>query len=324
MKKQFEKEDNRSRLDENLLSADKDTALDLELTAAFQQEAVCASSQHTDIGMVIENRYELLAMIGQSYAYKVYLAIDKRTKQRWAVKLLSKDQSRDKKYEMQFVIQEAEMLVTFNHPAIPRIVEMIDNPDYIAIVMDYVEGETLDDIVKKQKVLSAELVIDWAKQLCDVLGYLHSLQPPHIYRDMKPANLMLEPTGKIKLIDFGIVRKYKPNQSGDTCSLGTMGYAAPEQYGGRQSDSRTDIYGLGMTMYYLVTGMDPTKSSNVIKPICQVHPQLPKGLEYIISKCIQLNPDDRYQSCSELLADLNRYEKLPKPKGMLGKLFKRR
>lgn len=167
----------------------------------------------------------------------------------------------------------------------------------------------------------ADKVIKWGKQMCSVLGYLHSQNPPLIYRDMKPANVILKPDETIKFIDFGIMRTYKPNQSSDTCCLGTKGYAAPEQFGGSQTDGRTDIFGLGMTMFRLVTGLNPTEPPYEIGPICLVNPNLPKGLEYIISKCTRPNPAERYQSCDELMADLNNYLELPKPKGIFGKLF---
>ena len=134
-------------------------------------------------------------------------------------------------------------------------------------------------------------------------------------------NVILTPDRHLKVIDFGIVRQYDLLKDRDTCFLGTKGYAAPEQFGGPQTDARTDIFGLGMTMFRLVTGVDPTEPPYEIKPVRQVNPNLPKGLEYIISKCIQLNPDERYQSCDELKADLNNYLSLPKPKGILRKLF---
>lgn len=110
----------------------------------------------------------------------------------------------------------------------------------------------------------------------------------------------------------------------DTCWLGTRGYAAPEQYGGIcQTDAKTDIFGLGMTMHHLVTGVDPKEPPYETRPICQINPKLPKGLEYIITKCTQLNPADRYQTCEELMEDLNNYLVLPKPKGIFSKLFKK-
>lgn len=163
------------------------------------------------------------------------------------------------------------------------------------------------------------LVVGWAKQLCDALRYLHSKN--YVYRDMKPANVILKPDGTVKIVDFGIMRTYKPNRACDTACLGTKGYAAPEQFGGSQTDARTDIFGLGMTMFRIVTGIDPVKPPYEIKPICEINPLLPKGLEYIISKCTKPNPNDRYQSCDELMADLNNYMNLPRRKGFFEKLF---
>ena len=104
----------------------------------------------------------------------------------------------------------------------------------------------------------------WAMQLCDALSYLHSQNPPIIYRDMKPANVMLKPEGNIKIIDFGIAREYKEQNLADTTVLGTKGYAPPEQYSG-QTDPRSDIFALGMTMHHLLTGMDP-RSGRLMHP----------------------------------------------------------
>ena len=114
------------------------------------------------------------------------------------------------------------------------------------------------------------------------------------------------------------------NQKEDTCCLGSKGYAAPEQFGGRQTDARTDIFGLGMTMFRLITGINPVEPPYEVKPIRQINPELPRGMEYIISKCTQPDPDKRYQSCDELINDLDNYASLNKPKGLFGKLFGRR
>lgn len=274
------------------------------------------------IGTVIAGKYELLNLIGKGGTFEVYLSRDLKLNKVWAVKVLLKNQFRCNDVVINMAMQEANMIKSLNHHAIPRIVDVIDNDQYFAIVQDYVEGATLDSIVKNYGAQPVEQVVDWAKEICDVLDYFHTLNPPHIYRDMKPSNLILEPNGNIKIIDFGIMRTYKSNQTEDTSYLGTKGYAAPEQYGGRgQTDARTDIYGLGMTMYLLLTGIDPKEQDFVVHPICQVNPNLPKGLEYIIDKCIQIDPKNRYQSCVELMNDLNRYQQLPLKKSLFSKLF---
>lgn len=262
------------------------------------------------IGQIIDDKYEILKMIGQGGMSKVYLAMDKRLNKQWAVKEIQK-KARDKNNEVviQSAIAEANMIKQLDHPSIVRIVDIIENPDVIYIIEDYIEGETLNTILENNGAQPQELVIEWAMQICEALEYLHTRKPPIIYRDMKPANVMLKPDGNIKIIDFGIAREYKEQSLADTVSLGTKGYAAPEQFGGKgQTDARTDVYCLGVTLYHLVTGQSPCEPPYEIYPIRHWNPQLSAGLEAIIEKCTQLNPDDRYQTCAELLYALHHYE----------------
>ena len=176
--------------------------------------------------------------------------------------------------------------------------------------MDYIEGEPLSKIIKEHGPQPQEIVVAWGKQLCEVLYYLHTRKPAIIYRDMKPSNIMLRPDGNIKLIDFGIAREYKEDNTEDTDSLGTKGYAAPEQFGGNgQTDARTDIYCLGVTLYHLVTGRNPCKEPYEVRPIREVNAALSGGLEQIILKCTRKNPNERYQTAMELLYALSIYER---------------
>lgn len=263
-----------------------------------------------NIGQIIDDKYEILTLIGQGGMSKVYLARDRRLNKQWAVKEIQK-KARDKNNEVvvQSAIAEANMIKQLDHPSIVRIVDIIDEPDVIYIIEDYIEGETLNTILEGQGAQPQELVIEWAMQICEALEYLHTRKQPIIYRDMKPSNVMLKPDGNIKIIDFGIAREYKEQSSADTVSLGTKGYAAPEQFGGKgQTDARTDIYCLGVTLYHLITGHSPCDPPYEIYPIRHWNPQLDPGLEAIIEKCTQLNPGDRYQSCAELLYALQHYE----------------
>ena len=275
------------------------------------------------IGKTVDGKYEVLKLIGRGGFYTTYLVRNIHVNKAWAMKVCDKKNRHYSPAMRENILTEPYMMQKLNHPAIPRVVDIIEDEESIYIVRDYIEGETLETIVRMYGAQPADKVIEWGKQMCSALGYLHSQNPPLIYRDMKPANVILKPDGAIKFIDFGIMRAYKPNQSSDTCCLGTKGYAAPEQFGGSQTDARTDIFGLGMTMFRLVTGVDPIEPPYEIKPICMINPSLPKGLEYIISKCIQPNPNERYQSCDELMADLNNYLSLPKPKGIFNKIFKK-
>lgn len=262
------------------------------------------------VGQVIDDKYEILKLIGQGGMSRVYLAMDKRLNKQWAIKEIEK-RAKDKNNEIviQSAIAEANLIKQLDHPAIVRIVDIIDNGDVIYIIEDYIEGETLGSVLETQGAQPQELVIEWAMQICEALEYLHTRKPPIIYRDMKPANVMIKPDGNIKVIDFGIAREYKDQSLADTVSLGTKGYAAPEQFGGKgQTDARTDVYCLGVTLYHLLTGQNPCEPPYEIYPIRHWNPQLSAGLEAIIQKCTQLNPDDRYQSCAELLYALHHYE----------------
>lgn len=263
-------------------------------------------------GSVIDNKYEILKQIGKGGMSTVYLAMDKRLNKQWAVKEINKA-ANDKNNEVvvQSLLAEANLMKRLDHPSLPRIVDIIDNGRTIYVIMDYIEGESLDKILNTNGPQPQALVVEWAKQLCNVLSYLHKQKPPIIYRDMKPANIMLKPEGNLKLIDFGIAREYKQNNMTDTVSLGTRGYAAPEQFGGMgQTDARTDIYCLGVTLYHLLTGQNPAEPPYELYPIRQWNPSLSSGLEYIVQKCTQLNPDDRYQNCDELMYALEHYDEM--------------
>lgn len=263
----------------------------------------------TEIGTVVDGKYEILKLIGTGGMSYVYLAMDKRLNKQWAVKEIKKSANgKNDEIIENSLLAEANLMKRLDHPALPRIVDIIDNGQTIYIIMDYIEGESLDKILNEYGAQPQELVIDWAKQVCDALGYLHSQKPPIIYRDMKPANIMLKPEGNIKIIDFGIAREYKEQNLADTKVLGTKGYASPEHYGNRQTDARSDIYTLGMTMHHLLTGVDPRPADYMYAPIRQWNPELSGGLERIIDKCTAIDPEDRYQNCNELMYALDHYE----------------
>lgn len=264
------------------------------------------------LGTVIDNKYEILKEIGKGGMSTVYLAMDKRLNKQWAIKELRRiPGNENNKILVKSLIIEANMMKKLDHPSLPRVVDIIDNGQTIYVIMDYIEGESLKTVLSVSGAQSQKKVVEWAKQLCEVLRYLHSQNPPIIYRDMKPSNIMLKPEGNLKLIDFGIAREYKEKNLADTVSLGTRGYAAPEQFGGKgQTDARTDIYCLGVTLYHLITGKNPTEPPYEIYPIRKWNPSLSSGLEAIIAKCTQLNPNDRYQDCDELMYALEHYSEL--------------
>ena len=264
-----------------------------------------------EIGSVIDGKYKILNVVGKGGMSVVYLAMNERANKQWAIKEVRKDGMQSFEVVKQNLVAETDLLKKLNHPHLPSIIDVIDCDDTFLIVMDYIEGNPLSKALETSGAQNQDDVIEWAKQLCDVLGYLHSRKPPIIYRDMKPSNVMLKPDGNVMLIDFGTAREFKYSSVADTTCLGTQGYAAPEQFGGHgQTDARTDIYCLGATMYHLVTGHNPATPPYEMYPLRQWNPMLSSGLEEIILKCTQRNPEDRYQSCAELLYALDHYKDL--------------
>ena len=251
----------------------------------------------------MDGKYKILNEIGHGGMSVVYLALNERANKTWAIKEVRKDGGNDNEVVSQGLIAETEMLKKLHHPNLPSIVDVIDTEDSFIIVMDYIEGRSLQDLLDTSGPQPVDLVVDWAKQLCDVLGYLHSRIPPIIYRDMKPPNVMLRPNGQVMLIDFGTAREYKQHNDRDTTWLGTRGYAAPEQFGGRgQTDARTDIYCLGATIYHLLTGYSPADTQFVVLPLGQLKPELAgSGIEEVVATCCQPDPANRYQNCAELM-----------------------
>ena len=265
-------------------------------------------------GSIIGGRYRILAQIGEGGMSRVYLALDTVLNKQWAAKEIKHvEDTTQRELIIQSLVTESNMIKRFDHPAIPRIVDIVDNDGTLYVIMDYVEGRTLDDVLKREGPQAENDVVDWGVQLCDVLDYLHNCTPPVVYRDMKPSNVMLKPNGLVQLIDFGIAREYRDEGAvtaaiGDTVQLGTPGFAPPEQYGGSgQTDARSDIYALGATMYFLLTGNNPAEPPYTILPVRQVVPDISPGLERIIAKATQQDPADRFSSCAEMAYELEHY-----------------
>lgn len=282
------------------------------------------------MGSIVDGKYKVLNKVGQGGMSVVYLALNEKANKTWAIKEVRKDGVQDFATVRQGLIAETNILKNLNHKYLPSIVDVIDDRDTFLIVMDYIQGKSLKEVLQNNIEqegfpIPIEEVISWSKQLCDVLYYLHTRPDPIIYRDMKPANVMLKPDGEISLIDFGTARVFKTGNSEDTTCLGTPGYAAPEQYGGKgQSAPQTDIYCLGATMHHLITGRNPSATPFNFPRITQCRPTLleetPRelhntllGLEMIIEKCTQYDMENRYQSCAELKYDLEHPEELGLP-----------
>lgn len=262
-------------------------------------------------GSLIDGKYRILKKIGQGGMSVVYLAVNERANKKWAVKEVKKDGVQNFEVVKQRLLSEIEILKKLEHRNLPSIIDVIDEKESFLIVMDLIEGKTLDQILKEEGAQSEKIVIGWAKQLCNVLEYLHSRTPAIIYRDMKPSNVIVKPDGTVILFDFGAAREYKKHQKEDTVCLGTLGYAAPEQYGGKgQTDERTDIYGLGAMLYHLLTGYHPGESPCEMEGVRQKNPYFSEEMEQVILKCTRKDPKERYQSATELFYALEYAERV--------------
>jgi serine/threonine-protein kinase len=256
----------------------------------------------------VDGKYKILNEISRGGMSTVYMGVNERVNKLWAIKVARRNGFHDNNMAITSLAADKKTLMGLRHPNLPSIVDVYENESSMMLVMDYIEGNPLSKTLEEYGAQPQEDVIRWAKQLCGVLGYLHGRNI--IYRDMKPSNIILRPDGDITLIDFGAAREFKEKNLADTRCLGTIGYAAPEQFGGcGQTDARTDIYCLGATLHHLITGIDPCKETSFTKaPIREINPALSGGLERIIEKCLRDDKLERYRSCEELLYALERYD----------------
>lgn len=254
---------------------------------------------------IIDNRYKIIRKIGKGASSVVFLAQDIKLDRVCAVKMVNKS-TYENKIAAQESLSEANKLKLLAHISIPQLYDIYDDDKMLCIVMEYIEGDNISNFLRTMtEPLDEGTIIDWFEQLCRVLYYLHTLKPPRIFRDLKPANVIIQPNGILKLIDFGTMKNYDPSRSEDTVNLGTKGYAAPEQFGGRgATDERTDIYGLGMTMYHIITGVNPSTAQFEIKPIPEYRPDISQGLVDIVNKCTMPEREKRYQKVSHIMRDL--------------------
>ncbi len=238
----------------------------------------------------------------------VYLAEDQRLPTRWAIKEMKRDglSAEDLEHASELFRTEARLLSELRHRNLPRIVDFFETGGKLYLVMDFIEGETLETRVERDGPISLPFATDLCLQISDVLDYLHTRPSPVIFRDFKPANVMLTPQNEVKLVDFGIARIFRQDQATDTRALGTPGYAAPEQYGQGQSGPRTDLYAFGATLHYALSGRDPTAEPFVFPPLVEFRQDLPTELISLLETCLSLQAAGRPESAFAVKRELER------------------
>jgi tRNA A-37 threonylcarbamoyl transferase component Bud32 len=273
-------------------------------------------------GTMLKGRYEVIRLIkggGMSWIYQVREHRKDATTHLWALKELRIDSDDNHSVgEAEHLFeQEAHILVYLDHPNLPRVAAFFSEGQRSYLVMEFIHGETLQErlVAAKAPLLEGQ-VTAWGVQICGVLSYLHTQNPPVIFRDMKPSNVMVTPEGDVKLIDFGIARTFKAGKQRDTISMGSENYAAPEQWGQGQTDARSDVYAVGATMYHLLANDAPLPAfvPGERVPLRQRNPSASERIEEVIDRAMARERQDRYQSAEDmrqaLLRGLSPWERL--------------
>jgi eukaryotic-like serine/threonine-protein kinase len=279
---------------------------------------------------LLKDRYRLASPIGQGGMGAVYRAEDTLLSGRiCAIKEVAPESDLPPERLLQIQDQfrrEASVLARLDHPNLPKVSDYFTNNGREYLVMDFVPGhnlrEIIDDALKEGRFLDESDVLDWAQQLCSALAYLHAQDPPVLHRDIKPSNIKLTPSGLLKLVDFGLVKLLTSDESRTVTVMqgqGTAAYTPLEQYGGddAHTDTRTDVYALGATLYHLLTGRPPAtarerflRAESLIPPR-EINARISPGIEKAILSALALHPDGRPNSVNAFAEALRRGEMPP-------------
>jgi serine/threonine-protein kinase len=266
---------------------------------------------------ILANRYRLIGLVGQGTMGAVYSADDLLLVRRVALKHLHYAPEASEKIVAQTRHQferEARILATLNHPNLPRVTDYFELTGQQFLVMDYIEGQSLDEILALYPAgLSEELVLDWADQLLSALEYIH--RHGLVHRDVKPANIRVTPDGRVYLVDFGLVKAFDPHSPKTATAmrgLGTPQYAPPEQYDAEigHTEPRSDVYALGATLYHLLTGVPPAtvtqrvSNPNNFRPVRELNPAVSLEVERVILRAMEVPIDKRFASVGDMRAAL--------------------
>ncbi|HET8851171.1 MAG TPA: serine/threonine-protein kinase [Ktedonobacteraceae bacterium] len=312
--------------------------MDSYLLSPGRVPGVSSLTGHLVHSYLLKQRYRIIGVVGQGGFGAVYKAMDTQRNNRLvAVKEMSKSGLTPQEVveATETFEREALILAGLSHPNLPALYDHFSDAGRWYLVMDFIEGETLEEhlleaIEAKEHggllttapspspgqgqgsgCLPVELVLEIGIQLCTVLDYLHTRQPPIIYRDLKPANVILTPSSGLCLIDFGVARHFKPGKAKDTIPFGSPGYAAPEQYGRAQTTPQSDIYSLGAMLHQILTGLDPSQTPFRFAPLqtsgrAGAVDRLLAGLEALIMQMVEIDQSKRPASAAVVKQELQR------------------
>lgn len=253
-------------------------------------------------GVVLNKIYEIKKIIKSGGMGAVYFANNRKFDTDCAVKELLSHSINDQnqQYMINSFEREAKILHKLRHPNIPVVIDYFIECGRYYLVMDYIDGKDVDTIIDSYPcgIIPENTVIEWAKEILNALDYLHNQNPPVIYRDMKPGNIMIRSSdNKIILVDFGIARAVNPDSQTKKTAIGTSGYTPAEQYRGK-AEPRSDLYALGATMHHLLSGIEPLPFR--FEPLKKVNPKISDGMEKIVMKALKDNLEERFPSAKEM------------------------
>lgn len=262
-----------------------------------------------ELNTFLRDRYRIEKQLGKGGMGAVYLALDTVLQTKVAVKI---NQNPREEGREQF-LQEARLLAALRHPNLPRVIDYFVIEDSQYLVMDFIPGDDLGTIVKRDGKQDVDKVISWARQLGKALNYLHTQEPPVIHRDIKPGNIKITPRGEVILVDFGIAKSAEATQETSTGARGlTPGYSPPEQYGSGRTGHYSDQFGLAATLYNVLTNEKPVDAVErllgqaTLKPIHELNPNVPPHIEQTIEKAMSIKPEDRYPSILDFVQALGK------------------
>jgi serine/threonine protein kinase len=245
------------------------------------------------IKKILNNKYKIIKEIGSGGMSTVYQCTNVEDGKIYAVKGVKSDVNNLS------LENEWYLLNHLNHNGIPKVIELFIEQNNLYLVEEFVNGVTLHQMIERNSPIGLSTLCKISLELCNILNYLHSFNPPIIYRDLKPSNIIITEENQVKLIDFGISRLFKEGKHADTVFMGSRGFAAPEQFGLSQSQIQTDVYGLGAVMYFMIFGHGP---NNLLEPLSDEHydASIPQKLIGIIQKSMQIDIQKRYSNIDEL------------------------